>query len=81
MHKVINRLVFIVLVYFVSWSIAYSLIMGFDFRYYFEYLHLAWTQPGENPVFIQIIAIVLTIIIVSISFFMMKKTIDSGAKF
>jgi heme A synthase len=47
--------------------------MGLDFRYYFEYLKLAWTNPGENPVFIQMIAIVLTIITVSVSFFIMKK--------
>jgi hypothetical protein len=73
MHKMINRLIFILLVYLVSWSISYLIIMGIDFRFYFEYLKLAWTSPGENPVFIQIIAIVLTVITVSISFFIMKK--------
>ena len=73
MHKMINRLVIVALVYFVSWSVSYSLIMGFDFRYYFEYLHLAWTHPGENPIFIQIMAIVLTIIAISITFFINRK--------
>jgi heme A synthase len=73
MYKIMNRLIFAVLVYFVSWSVSYSLIMGFDFRYYFEYLYLAWTNPGENPVFIQIIAVVLTIIVISIAFFIRKK--------
>jgi hypothetical protein len=73
MHKIINRLGFILLMYLVSWSISYLIIMGLDFRYYFEYLKLAWTSPGENPVFIQLIAIVLTVISVSISFLIMKK--------
>jgi len=73
MRKIMNRLVFVVLVYFVSWSVSYSLIMGFDFRYYFEYLRLAWTHPGENPAFIQIIAVVLTVIVISIAFSIKKK--------
>ena len=73
MRKIMNRLVFVVLVYFVSWSVSYSLIMGFYFRYYFEYLRLAWTHPGENPAFIQIIAVVLTVIVISIAFSIKKK--------
>jgi hypothetical protein len=68
-----TRLVFVVLVYLVSWTVSYAVIMSFDFRYYFEYLRLAWTHPGENPIFIQIMAIVLTIIAISITFFIKRK--------
>lgn len=73
MLKIINRLILIVLIYLVSWTVSYSVFMGFDFHYYFEYLHLAWTNPGEKPAFIQITAIVLSIIAASITFFAKRK--------
>jgi heme A synthase len=77
MLKIIKRLIFIVLIYFLSWTVSYSVFMGFDFRYYIEYLYLAWTNPGEKPVFIQMIAIVLTIITTSIYFFAKRKKLSS----
>jgi hypothetical protein len=73
MHKMIKRMAFVILIYFVSWTASYSVIMGFDFRYYFEYLHLAWTHPGENPAFIHIIAIALTMLTVVIAFSFKRK--------
>jgi len=73
MLKITNCIAVVLLIYLVAWTVSYSLILGFDFRYYFEYLHLAWTNPGENPVFIQIIAVVLTIIVISIALFIRKK--------
>ncbi len=73
MLKITNRLALIISIYFMSWTVSYMVIMSLDFRYYFEYLHLAWTHPGENPVFIQIMAIVLTIIAISITFFLKRK--------
>ena len=73
MFKITNCFAVVVLIYLVSWTVSYSLIMGFDFHYYFEYLGLAWTHPGENPIFIQIMAIVLTIIAISITFFIKRK--------
>jgi hypothetical protein len=50
-----------VTVYIVSWTISYVWFMGLDFRYYFKALKFAWTSPGETAVFIQILAIVLTV--------------------
>jgi len=47
--------------------------MGFDFHYYLEYLDLAWTDPGEKPVFIQIMSILLTSIFISIAFSIRRK--------
>jgi hypothetical protein len=41
MLKITNRLALVVLTYLMSWTVSYSVIMKFDFRYYFEYLRLA----------------------------------------
>ena len=73
MLTITNRLALVVLVYLVSWTVSYWTIMGFDYRYYFEYLALAWSSPGEKPVFIHIMAIMLTIIVISIAFSIRRK--------
>ena len=66
MLTITNRLALVVLVYLVSWTVSYLMIIGFDYHYYFEYLGLAWASPGEKPAFIHIMAIILTIIVISI---------------
>lgn len=53
--------------YAVSWFLSYVYVMGFDFRYFFEYLGLAWSRPGEIPALIQVIAIVVSVVIVAVS--------------
>ena len=52
-----------VVVYLISWSVAYVLLVGSDSKYYLEYLRLAWTSPGEIPAFLQIASIIATVLI------------------
>lgn len=61
------------LAYVLTWSIAYVVVMGFDFRYYLEYLRLSWTKPGEIPAFIQWASLVTTGIIMIVVFFWLRK--------
>lgn len=35
------------------WTVSYAVLMQGDFRFYFSYLKLAWTHPGEIPAIIQ----------------------------
>jgi hypothetical protein len=42
-----------VVTYFVAWTVWFIAIMGTDFQYYFPYMRLAWSSPGEIPFFIQ----------------------------
>lgn len=56
--KMIRIALWSVVIYFVSWTVAYFVIMGGDFRYFFWYLGLAWTgQAGELPGFMQLAAL------------------------
>jgi len=41
---------------------SFMFFVGFDFQYYFEYLALAWTGPGEIPTLIQWGALTITLI-------------------
>jgi hypothetical protein len=43
--------------YALGWTGGYALIMGTVFRYFVEYLQLAWTGGGEIPGFIQLVAV------------------------
>lgn len=52
-----------VIVYMVAWTISYIWFMGLDFRYYLKALKFAWTNPGEIAVFIQIVAIGITLLV------------------
>ena len=70
--KIVKRVSQIVGVYLVAWTISYSIMMGFDFRFYFEYLILAWSNPGERPIFIQMISLLITVIVV-ITYFVLSK--------
>ncbi len=53
-------------VYLATWTVAYVGILGGDFHYYFEYLKLSWTSPGEIPALIQWIAIAVTALVLGI---------------
>jgi hypothetical protein len=48
--------------YAVGWTLVYTLLMDGDFRYFFTYLRLAWTGPGERPAFIQAGAIAVALV-------------------
>jgi hypothetical protein len=52
-----------IVAYFLSWSVAYVVLVGWDLGYYWQYLRLAWTNPGELPAFLQIVAIVATLVV------------------
>ena len=67
-----KKIMLLVAVYLAAWTVAYSIMMEFDYRYYFEYLYLAWTSPGERPVFIQIISVLVTIFVL-VAFFVVNK--------
>lgn len=40
--------------YILAWTAFYISYAGADFSYYFEYLRLAWTSPGESVAVLQI---------------------------
>ncbi len=63
--NLVKFLIVTVLIYMFVWTAAYIIFMGFDFRYYIEYLYFSWAGPGEIPAFIQWIAIIGTIFIVA----------------
>jgi hypothetical protein len=52
----------IVVGYCFGWTLFYLIFMGVDFRFFLKYLVLAWTSPGEIPVFINIGALSVSII-------------------
>lgn len=55
-----------VLIYLAAWTLAYIWIVGWDFRYFLQYLKLAWTRPGEIPAFIQWIAMGTTVVVIAV---------------
>ncbi len=63
MSPVFRAFVFIVPIYAFCWTFFYLIFVGWHFEYFFYYLRLAWTSPGEIPTFIQIFSIGLTILI------------------
>jgi len=58
----LKGLLLLVALYFGAWTLIYALVMEADFRYYFEYLRLAWSDPGELPALIQIYSVFATLI-------------------
>ena len=79
MNNTIKKIVITLVVYFLAWTVSYSIIFfsGFDeldFTYYFEYLFLAWTfSGGEYPAFIWFFSIVLFIPAEILAIYLMKK--------
>lgn len=58
---VIRALAFLVAVYLACWTVIYGFIMAGDFRYFVDYLSLAWSRPGEIPGLIQLYTVVATL--------------------
>lgn len=46
--------------YAVSWTATYTVLMEGDFKYFIEYLGLAWTGPGEMPAMLQFLSLAAT---------------------
>ena len=61
------------LVYAITWSAAYLVAMGFDLKYYLEYLRLSWTNPGEIPAFIQMTSLIITGVTMVIAFLWLRR--------
>ncbi len=63
--------------YFVAWTFWYTLFLWPDYRFYLEYLTLAWTGGGlETPTFIQWFSMVTTVVVllaIAGAVFVMKK--------
>lgn len=60
--KIIRYIVLFVGIYIVSWTVIYAVLMKFNFKYYFNYLWLSWTSPGEVPAYIQVVSLILTVL-------------------
>jgi hypothetical protein len=63
MNRLLSIVATVIISYFLSWSVAYVVLIGWDLKYYWHYLRLAWTGPGERPAFIQMYAIVATVVV------------------
>jgi len=59
--EIAKACLYIGLLYCAAWTISFMFFVGLDFQYYFEYLALAWTGPGEIPAFIQWGALTITL--------------------
>lgn len=61
MRVLVRGLVFLIATYLACWTVVYGIIMAGDFRYFFRYLFMAWSRPGEIPALIQLYAIGATL--------------------
>jgi hypothetical protein len=57
LDRVSGFLIRLLVAYAGGWTIAYFLILRDDGRYFFQYLRLAWTSPGEIPLFVNLVAL------------------------
>jgi membrane protein implicated in regulation of membrane protease activity len=61
-------------VYIVGWTIAYVVIVGLDFSYYFAYLGWAWTfRGGELPTYTWYFSLLLFLPLAVLSIFLLKR--------
>ncbi len=77
MSRALSILATAIIAYFLSWSIAYVVLVGWDLKHYWQYLRLAWTDPGELPAFLQICAIVATFVLCILVFVLCRKRIGT----
>ena len=75
MRRTLSIVATAMVTYFLSWSIAYVVLVGWDLEYYWQYLRLAWTNPGELPAFLQAIAIVATLVVCILVFVLRRKRV------
>jgi cyanate permease len=73
MSRTLSIVATAIVAYFLSWSVAYVVLVGWDPEYYWQYLRLAWTNPGELPAFLQIVAIVATFVVSVLVFVRSRK--------
>ena len=75
MSRTLSIVATAIVAYFLSWSIAYVVLVGWDLEYYWQYFRLAWTSPSELPAFLQIIAIVATLVVCILVFVFRRKRV------
>jgi hypothetical protein len=75
MSRTLSIVATAIVAYFLSWSVAYVVLVGWDLEYYWQYLRLAWTNPGELPAFLQIVAIVATLVVSILVFVRGRKRV------
>jgi hypothetical protein len=65
--------------YAVAWTLSYIVVFfsrgdGFDLRYFFEYLALAWSfQAGELPAFIWFLSVAAFLLIAPLVIFLLRR--------
>src|SRR5688500_9083919 len=52
----------VVVLYLLTWVVAYSVVMEFDYRFVLEYFRLGWQGGGELPAAIQMAAIAISLL-------------------
>lgn len=58
--RVLVRILWFLVYYFLSWSIAYAFVMFDDWSYFIDYLFLAWTLRGfEAPMTIWVLSVLV----------------------
>jgi hypothetical protein len=72
MKAIISTVLMTIVIYFISWSIAYVWLVGSDLTHYWEYLRLAWTNPGETPAFLRMVSVAATILMLLLIFGFIK---------
>ena len=75
MNRAVAIVATAIFAYFLSWSIVYIVLVGWDLKYYWQYLRLAWTNPGELPAFLQIYAIGATLVVCILVFVLRRKRV------
>ncbi len=74
MLRVLRYSASLLLAYLSAWTAAYSLVIGLDFRYVYEYFGLAWSfSGGEIPTFIWWFSIVAFVPIATVAVLLMQK--------
>lgn len=68
MQKLVQGIVALAIGYGVCWTVVYLIVMGGDVRFFFEYLALAWTDPGELPALIQLYSVALLLVLAVVAF-------------
>ncbi len=78
--KWMTRVLLVMCAYFGGWAAFYTVFMGIDYRYVFEYLRLAWTDPGMLPMYINIgaLATAATAIVIMCLFTSKQKERAAG---
>jgi membrane protein implicated in regulation of membrane protease activity len=74
MRSLLRYAVVLVAVYLVAWTASYAVVTGFDFRYFFQYLRLAWTfSGGELPSFTWFFSIIAFLPLAMVAVYLLRK--------